>query len=61
MRSIKEIAEDVDTLFDKGYTSDYGETDYFYEADDEEIDKAYELLHELKEIGYKAFAEKYLK
>ena len=49
------------TLFDKGYTSDYKDTDYFYGADDEEIDKAYELLDELRECGYKAFAEKYLK
>ena len=60
MRSIREIAKDVDTLFDKGYTSDYKDIDYFYGADDEEIDKAYELLDELRENGYKAFAEKYL-
>ena len=28
MRTIKEIAKDVDTLFNKGYTSDYKDTDY---------------------------------
>ena len=61
MRTIKEIAKDVSTLYDKGYMSDYKDTDYFYEADDDEIDKAYELLDELREYGYKAFAEKYLK
>ena len=61
MRSDKEIAQDVDTLFSKGYTSDYGDTDYFYNASEEEVYRAYELLDELQSYGSIAFHAKYLK
>lgn len=57
--SDKDIADAVDTLFSKGYVSDYGDTDYFYGASEEDIDKAYDMLDELKEYGVKAFKEKY--
>ena len=56
----REIAENVQVLFDKGYTHDYGDTDYFYDASEETLDRAYELLDELKANGSVAFAKKYL-
>lgn len=56
----KEIAHNVQILFDKGYTSNYGDTDYFYDAPIETMDRAYELLDELKAQGSIAFSKKYL-
>lgn len=57
--SEKDIAWNVLTLFEKGYTHDYGDTDYFYNADEEDLDKAYDLLSELQSYGIIAFKEKY--
>jgi len=58
--SDKEIAQNVAILFSKGYTHDYGDTDYFYDADEETLERAYELLDELEAYGRVAFGKKYL-
>jgi hypothetical protein len=57
--SDKEIAQNVLTLVNKGYMTDYGDTDYFYDADEEDIDKAYEFKDELLANGEIAFRKKY--
>ncbi len=57
--SDKEIAQNVLILRDKGYISDYGDTDYFCDEPEEIVDKAYEMLAELQADGTKAFIEKY--
>lgn len=57
--SEKDIAWSVLTLFEKGYTHDYGDTDYFYGASEDDLDKAYKLLYELQDYGVIAFNEKY--
>lgn len=56
---IKEIADNVLILAGKGYLSDYGDTDYFIDAEEEDVDKAYELLKELQLDGERAFKKKY--
>lgn len=55
----KDIAKAVLTLVSKGYLSDYGDTDYFYDAEEDDIDRAYELKDELLAYGEIAFREKY--
>ena len=52
---IKEIANNVLILVDKGYLSDYGDTDYFYDAEEEDLDRAYELKDEFLAHGEIAF------
>lgn len=58
--SEKEIANNVLILVNKGYLSDYGDTYYFYDAEDDTLDKAYELKDELQALGEIAFRKKYL-
>lgn len=55
----QEITEAVWVLYNKGYTTDYGDTDYFIDGTDEDIEKGYEFLEELENDGKKAFAKKY--
>ena len=55
----KEIAKNVLILVSKGYVSDYGDTDYFYDAEESDIDRAYEMKDELQAYGEIAFREKY--
>jgi len=57
--SEKQIATNVLILVNKGHLSDYGDTDYFYDASEEDIDKAYELKDELQAQGEVAFRKKY--
>lgn len=55
----KEIAQSVLTLRNKGYVSDYGDTDYFCDATEDEVDTAYEMLSDLQANGEVAYREKY--
>lgn len=57
--SEKDIANNVLILFNKGYTHDYGDTDYFYGASEDDLDRAYEMLSELQSYGIIAFEKKY--
>jgi hypothetical protein len=57
--SEKEIAQNVLILVSKGCVSDYGDTDYFYNASDDVLDRAYEMMDELQQDGAKAFKERY--
>lgn len=54
-----ELASVAESLVDKGVTSDIGDTDYLYDATEEDIDRCWELIHELKSDGSKAFRKKY--
>lgn len=56
----KEIANYVLILRNKGYVSDYGDTDYFYGAEEADLNRAYELLDELQALGEVAYTAKYL-
>lgn len=55
----KEIADATLTLFEKGITHDFGDTDYFYDATEDEVDRGHEMLTELQDDGRKAFVQKY--
>jgi len=50
-----EIKQGVIILFDKGYTSDLHDTDTFYDAPLEILDKAYNYIEYIHNYGMIAF------
>lgn len=53
--SDNDIKKAVIILFDKGYTSDLQDTDSFYDAPQEILDKAYRYIDEIRAHGMTAF------
>ena len=50
-----EIKQGVIILFNKGYTSDLQDTDTFYDAPEEILDKAYNYIDQIRSHGMVAF------